>query len=71
LFIVSQKECFFIGGKGALSLGIQHSVACDASLLGSLPELPGMAAAASSLSFGEKRAQERKRAAVLFSSLGT
>lgn len=53
-------EYLFIGRKGVLSIGIQHGVACDASLLACLLELPGMAAVASSLSFGEKRAQERR-----------
>lgn len=61
LFIVLQMEYFFIGGKGALSIDIQRGIACDASLLGCLPELPGMAAVTSSMFLGEKRAQERRK----------
>lgn len=54
-------EWIFRGGKGAFSIGIPCSDVCDASLLGCLPEPPGMAAAASSLSFGKTRAWERRR----------
>lgn len=62
LFIALQVEYFyFYRGKGVLSIGIQHGVACNALLLGCLPKLPVMAAAFSSLSFGEKTVQEREK----------